>query len=88
MYMARFHPTAKAVGFPVRRIVNKSWRDKYQLVGISDVHDFEHGEDILEDGNIDMKGILLGILNTPAVLPLLKGIDTELDDLIERKLKK
>lgn len=44
--------------------------DKYQLVGISDVHDFEHGEDILEDGNIDMKGILLGILNTPAVLPV------------------
>lgn len=67
---------------------NKEWMDKYQLVGMLEVHDFEQGEDILEDGNIDMKGILLKILDNPAVLPLLKGIDPELDDLLERKLKK
>lgn len=62
------------------------WMDVYQLVGIHDAYN-GGGEALIEDASLDIRAILKAILEAPAVLPVLKGLNPELDDLIERKLK-
>ena len=64
----------------------RDWTDWYQLVGIKVIHD-EKGKCVLDDASLDVRGILDAILNTPAVLPILKGLHPELDELIGDKLK-
>lgn len=64
----------------------RSWVDTYCLTGINRVVD-DDGREILDDASLDMPGILEAILSKKELLPLLKGLHTELDELIAEGLK-
>jgi len=63
---------------------DNQWNENYVLTGISDA-DFQHEEGV---ANIrKMSDILMAVLEHKEILPILMGIDSNFDALIEKKLK-
>lgn len=61
------------------------WNDFYALAGTHSLQD--NDVESVTSKIIDLRGILLNILNKKEVLPLLLGIHEDLDQLIEETLK-